>query len=371
MSDDAVSDDALVLVLNAGSSSLKHELREPGGVVLDSGTVQRIGVAGGPGDHAAALSTVLDLLESNHPGALARLVVVGHRVVHGGARFSAATLVDDDVERDIDELSALAPLHNPPQLAGIRAMRQRLPQVPQVAVFDTAFHTTIPDAAALYALPRALAERLRIRRYGFHGISVQYVVRTAAERLRVPVDEVRLVVCHIGNGVSVTAVRDGVSVDTSMGMTPLAGAVMGTRSGDVDPSVLAYLHRQEGTGLEDIDALLNRESGLRGLCGASDLREVHALIAGGSGRERAAQARTALDVYTHRLRAYVSSSLGEVPGVHAVVLTGGVGENDAVVQEEMTAPLAHLGVGTSVEVMVVATDEEGEIARQCLELVGA
>ncbi len=366
-----MNDDALVLVLNSGSSSLKHQLRTRGDDVLASGTVQRIGEPDGPADHDGALAGVLDRIDREHPGALARVVVVGHRVVHGGARFDAATRVDDAVEADIDELSALAPLHNPSQLAGIRAMRSRLPDVAQVAVFDTAFHTTIPDAAGLYALPVDLAQRLEVRRYGFHGISVQHVTRAAARRLDVPVDQVRLVVCHIGNGVSVTAVRDGRSVDTSMGLTPLEGAVMGTRSGDVDPGLLAYLHRQAGMGPEDVDALLNRESGMLGLCGASDLREVHSLIAGEDGPEHAARARTALDVYTHRLRAYVSSFLGEVPGVHAVVFAGGVGENDAVVREEVTAPLAHLGVGSAIQVMVVPTDEEAEIAHQCLGLVGA
>ena len=370
---DAVDDAALVMVLNAGSSSLKHELRTRDGDVLARGGVQRIGggEAGDPADHGAALDAVLAGYDAEHPGAMARVAVVGHRVVHGGTRFTAAVVVDDAVEAAVEQLSALAPLHNPPQLAGVRAMRARLPGVPQVAVFDTAFHTTIPDEAAVYAVPKAMTAR-GVRRYGFHGTSHQYVTRTTADLLGVPVDQVRLVVCHVGNGVSVTAVRDGLSVGTSMGMTPLAGAVMGTRSGDVDPGLFSYLDREEGLGAADVDTVLNSSSGMLGMCGASDLRAVHEIAAG----ERTVDgfvpedARLALAVYAHRLRGYVAAYLGEVPGTQAVVFTGGVGENDAVVREMVTAPLAHLGVGTLIPVMVVPTDEEGEIARQALELVG-
>ena len=366
-------DAALVMVLNAGSSSLKHQLRSADGEVVARGALQRIGggAADDPADHGAALDAVLAGYDADHPGVMDRVVVVGHRVVHGGTRFTGAVVVDDDVEAAIEALSALAPLHNPPQLAGVRAMRSRLPEVAQVAVFDTAFHTTIPEQAAVYAVPKEMTAR-GVRRYGFHGTSHQYVTRATADLLGVPVDQVRLVVCHVGNGVSVTAVRDGRSIDTSMGMTPLAGAVMGTRSGDVDPGLFAYLHREDGTGAEEVDAVLNSSSGMLGMCGASDLREVHEIAAGqrtvdGFGPE---DARLALAVYAHRLRGYVAAYLGEVPGVHAVVFTGGVGENDAVVREMVTAPLAHLGVGSLVPVMVVPTDEEGEIARQALELLG-
>lgn len=362
----------LVLVLNAGSSSLKHQLRGVGGDVVASGNVQRVrgGGHGDPADHGAALDAVLAGYDAEHPGAMARVVVVGHRVVHGGTRFTRAVLVDDAVEAAIDDLSALAPLHNPPQLAGVRAMRSRLPGVPQVAVFDTAFHATMPPEAFTYAIPRALTER-GVRRYGFHGTSHQYVTRVAAQRLGTPLEQVRLVVCHVGNGVSVTAVRDGASVETSMGMTPLAGAVMGTRSGDVDPGLFSHLGRVEAMDAGEVDAVLNSRSGMAGMAGASDLRAVHALARGEGGADgfTPADAELALAVYAHRLRHYVAAYLGVVPGVQAVVFTGGVGENDAAVREMVTAPLVHLGVGVSIPVMVVPTDEEGEIARQALDLV--
>lgn len=354
-----------VLVVNSGSSSLKYQLRAGTGERLERGTVERIG----PGGHDQALAGVLAQLEDARPGVLAGVVAVGHRVVHGGTRYTTATVVDDDVERGIEELSALAPLHNPPQLAGIRALRARLPQVPQVAVFDTAFHATIPPEAHTYALPVGLAARHGVRRYGFHGTSHQYVSRRAAQELGVPVDRVRLVTCHVGNGVSVTAVQDGRSVDTSMGLTPLEGAVMGTRSGDVDPGAVLHLARVAGLGLDELDELLNRRSGLLGLTGESDLRAVHAL-AEGDDEQRAAAARLGLAVYAHRLRRYVAAYLGAVPGVQAVVFTGGVGENDPQVREAVTGPLAHLGVGTSVRVMVVPTDEEGEIAHQSRAVLG-
>jgi acetate kinase len=373
-----------VLVVNAGSSSLKHQLREEGRV-LARGTVERIGGEEVP-DHAAALSAAVEELHSG-PG-LDGLVGVGHRVVHGGTRFTAPVLVDDGVERGIEELSSLAPLHNPPQLAGIRALRELLPGVPQVAVFDTAFHATIPPAASTYAIPVGLAERYGVRRYGFHGTSHQHVTARAAEHLGVPVERVRLVTCHIGNGVSVTAVRDGRSVDTSMGLTPLEGAVMGSRSGDLDPAVVAHLVREAGMTVQEVDELLNSRSGLQGLAGESDLRAVHRRVDEGDER-----ARLALEVYAHRLVKYVGAYLAVVPGVQALVFTAGVGENDDRVRAAVCSRLEHLGVrldaaanaavhrprepvavddGTgTVRVLVVPTDEEGEIARQVLEVVGA
>ncbi len=355
---------APVLVVNSGSSSLKYQLRSSGGERLEAGSIERIG----DGGHDAALTQVLQRLDDARPAVLESLAAVGHRVVHGGTRYTTATLVDDDVERGIEELSALAPLHNPPQLAGIRSLRARLPQVPQVAVFDTAFHATIPAAAATYALPHDLAAQHGVRRYGFHGTSHRYVTHRAAERLGTDVTAVRLITCHIGNGVSVTAVRDGLSVDTSMGLTPLGGAVMGTRSGDVDPGVLFHLARAAGLDLAGLDELLNRRSGLLGLTGESDLRAVHALAAGDG--DAASRARLGLEVYCHRLRHYVAAYLGVVPGVQAVVFTGGVGENDPQVRAAVTEPLAHLGVGTTVAVMVVPTDEEAEIAAQSLAVLG-
>lgn len=374
-----------LLVLNCGSSSLKYDLFTwpdgPGDAPerVSSGVVTEIGRPEAP-DHEAALHVALEELRGDGPG-LDTLAAVAHRVVHGGPDLSDPVVVDERALRAIEEASVLAPLHNPPALAGIRAVRDRWPEVPQVAVFDTAFHRTLPPAASTYALPRDLAAQHHVRRWGFHGISHQYVTRTAAATLGVPVDEVRLVVCHIGNGVSVTAVRDGRSIDTSMGFTPMDGAVMGTRTGSLDPGVVFHLARRTGLPLDELEDLLLHRSGMRGLCGDSDLRRV---------RERAdagdAEAVAALAVYTHRLRAFVASYLGQLPGLHAVVFTAGVGEHDPALRSEVVGPLAHLGLtldpvanaavvgaasgpvridtGGGPAVLVVATDEGAEVARQ-------
>lgn len=366
-----------VLVVNAGSSSLKFQLRE-GAEVLLKGTVERIGSADVP-DHAAALEQVMGALRDG-PG-LDGLVGVGHRVVQGGTRYTDPTVVDDDVEAGIAELSALAPLHNPPQLAAVRALRAALPDVPQVAVFDTAFHATIPARAATYAVDRDVARRYGLRKYGFHGTSVQVVTRRAAEFLGVPPEEADLVVAHVGNGVSVTAVQGGRSVDTTMGLTPLAGVAMGTRSGDVDPAIVMTLVREAGMSAQQVDDLLNKRSGLQGLAGESDVRSVQA-----RAREGDVAAREAMEVYCYRLSAAVGSFLALVPRVKAVVFTAGVGENDSAVRAAVCAPLAHLGFGVDDAandaargpaapvrigegVLVVPTDEEAEIAAQVLAAV--
>lgn len=366
-----------VLVVNAGSSSLKYQLRE-GARVLAKGTVERIGSSDVP-DHAAALEQVMAALREG-PG-LEGLVGVGHRVVQGGTRYTDPTVVDDDVEAGIAELSALAPLHNPPQLAAIRALRAALPGVPQVAVFDTAFHATIPPRASTYAIDREVAQQHGLRKYGFHGTSVQVVTRRAAEHLGVPVEEADLVVAHVGNGVSVTAVQGGRSIDTTMGLTPLAGAAMGTRSGDVDPAIVMTLVREAGMSAADVDDLLNKRSGLQGLAGESDVRAVQARADAGDET-----ARAAMEVYCYRLSAAVGSFLALVPGVRAVVFTAGVGENAAAVRAAVCAPLAHLGFGVDAaanaaargpagavqigpKVLVVPTDEEAEIAAQVLAAV--
>jgi acetate kinase len=374
-----------LLVLNCGSSSLKYDVftwpegpdERPARVT--TGVVREIGRPEAP-DHEAALHVALEQLHDEGPG-LDALAAVAHRVVHGGPDLSDPVVVDERVLRMIEEAAVLAPLHNPPALAGIRAVRDRWPEVPQVAVFDTAFHRTLPPAASTYALPRDLAERHHLRRWGFHGISHEYVTRTSAATLGLPTDEVRLVICHIGNGVSVTAVRDGRSIDTSMGFTPMDGAVMGTRTGSLDPGVVFHLARRTGLSLDDLEDLLLHESGMRGLCGDSDLQRV---------RERAdagdAEAVAALAVYTHRLRAFVASYLGQLPGLHAVVFTAGVGEHDPALRAEVIGPLAHLGLeldaaanrdvvgarggparidtGRGPAVLVVPTDEGAEVARQ-------
>jgi acetate kinase len=389
-----------VLVLNAGSSSLKYQLLDMADrSVAASGLVERIGDAGrlehrrpgaeplveegGMADHGAALDGVLAVLERT--GALTDApVAVGHRVVHGGDRFSGPTVVDDRVLAQIRELVPLAPLHNPANIAGIEVARARYPDTPQVAVFDTAFHATMPPRAWRYALPRELADRLRIRRYGFHGTSHGYVARRAAEHLGRPLAELNLVTLHLGNGCSAAAVAGGRCVDTSMGLTPLGGLVMGTRSGDLDPGVVAHLHREGGLDLDAVDALLNKHSGMKGLAGSNDLREVHAKADAGD-----ADAAEALEVFCYRIRCTVGAYAAALGGMDAVVFTAGIGENDADVRARVCAGLAGLGValdgdrnaarsraartvsadGSAVAVLVVPTDEELEIAEQALAVV--
>lgn len=370
-----------VFVLNAGSSSLKYQLVDPStGAVTATGTIERIGAPGGPApDHEAAVRTALDRLTATGADAP---VAVGHRVVHGGDRFDRAVVIDDGVEAAIDDLARLAPLHNPANLAGIRAARAVLTDVPHVAVFDTAFHRTIPDAAATYAIDADLAARYGIRRYGFHGTSHQYVSRESARFLGRPLEELKLIVLHIGNGASACAIDGGRSIETSMGMTPLEGLVMGTRSGDIDPAVLFHLHREAGLDFDELDALLNRQSGLLGLTGHSDMRDLQTAALEGKD-----QAELALAVYEHRIRRYVGAYMAELGGLDAVVFTAGVGERDPLLRRRSLAGLEHLGIAVDLDrnelassrarrispadspvaVLVVPTNEELEIARQTLE----
>lgn len=390
-----------VLVVNSGSSSLKYQLVDPStGEWIAKGLVERIGESTSSAryqragqepverelvlaDHAAALAAVLERLAGDG-GLLDGLVAVGHRIVHGGPSFRAPVIVDDAVDAAIEQVVPLAPLHNPAALVGIRVMRRLLPDVPQVAVFDTAFHATIPAPAYTYAIPAALASRHRIRRYGFHGTSYQYVTRQAAALLQVPTNEVNLIVCHLGNGASVAAVRGGMSVDTSMGLTPLQGLVMGTRSGDLDPAVVPYLVREAGMSLDEVDRMLNSESGLKGLSGEQDMRAVRALADAGD-----AAARLALEVYAYRIRTYIGAYLAHLPGLHALVFTAGIGENDAALRRDVCLPLAHLGFrldqGRNLvpsgqaraiddssgrpRILVVPTNEEAEIAREAARAV--
>ncbi|MBF4614132.1 acetate/propionate family kinase [Curtobacterium sp. VKM Ac-1376] len=372
-----------VFVLNAGSSSLKYQLVDPEtGSVSAHGSVERIGEPGGPApDHGAAVRTALGRLTAQGADAP---VAVGHRVVHGGDRFDRAVVVDEQVEAAIDHLSRLAPLHNPAALAGIRAARAALPGVPHVAVFDTAFHRTIPDAAATYAIDADLAKRYGIRRYGFHGTSHRFVSRAAAAFLGRPVEELKMIVLHIGNGASACAIDGGRSIETSMGMTPLEGLVMGTRSGDIDPAVLFHLHREAGLDFDELETLLNSRSGLLGLTGHGDMRDVQAAALDGVDH-----AELALSVYRHRIRRYIGAYTAELRGLDAVVFTAGVGERDPLLRRRSLAGLEHLGVqvdidrnelastrarrispeGSPVAVLVVPTNEELEIARQTVELV--
>ncbi len=327
---------------------------------------------------------MLDALTEHGPALSdVHLAAVGHRVVHGGDRFSAPALVDDRLVAAVEELVPLAPLHNPANLEGIEVARRRLPHLPHVAVFDTAFHQTLPEAAYTYAVPRRWSEEHGIRRYGFHGTSVAFVSREAAALLGRPLEECRLIVLHLGNGASATAVDRGRSVETSMGFTPLEGLVMGTRSGDVDPALVPHLHRL-GLPVADIERELNRGSGLKGLTGDNDARELERRRAAGDPA-----AELAFDVYCHRLRKYVGAYYAVLGTVDAVVFTGGVGENSGAVRSACLSGLSRLGIevdldrnaaptggaravspdGSEVAVLVVPTNEEWEIAAQTLAVV--
>ncbi|HRW17247.1 MAG TPA: acetate kinase [Dermatophilaceae bacterium] len=392
-----------VLVVNAGSSSLKYQLVDPGnGAVHAVGLIERIGEAGtkaaarhtvsGAGaveravdapDHESAMRVVLDFFDTLGP-ALDDVVAVGHRVVHGGERFSAPALVTDEVLDAIADLVPLAPLHNPGNLAGIRAAQAALPGVPQVAVFDTAFHQTLPPHAFTYAVPREWREQHRVRRYGFHGTSHQYVSRRVAALLDRPLEQVNTIVLHLGNGASAAAVQGGRSIDTSMGLTPLEGLVMGTRPGDLDPALAFHMSR-EGVSIEDYDRALNKGSGLLGLTGTNDFREVMAQVDAG-----VPEAALALRIVAYRLAKYVGAYAVAVGRLDAIAFTAGIGEHSPRLRAEVVGQLGILGAridlsrnetgsgervvstdDSAVSVLVVPTDEELEIARQTLAVLGA
>ncbi|MEV2235754.1 acetate kinase [Streptomyces phaeochromogenes] len=396
-----------VLVLNSGSSSVKYQLLDMSDSSrLAVGLVERIGeetsrlkhtplttgesreTTGPIADHDAALKAVAEELAKDGLGLDSpELAAIGHRVVHGGKSFTRPTVIDDTVLAEIERLIPVAPLHNPANLTGIRTAKALRPDLPQVAVFDTAFHTTMPEAAARYAIDVKTADEHRIRRYGFHGTSHAYVSRATAELLGKAPEEVNVIVLHLGNGASASAVEKGRCVDTSMGLTPLEGLVMGTRSGDMDPAVIFHLMRVGGMSTDEIDTLLNKKSGLIGLCGDNDMREIRRRI--DEGTEDAAQAQLAFDIYIHRLKKYIGAYYAVLGTVDAVVFTAGVGENAAPVREAAIAGLDALGLavddelnavrsceprlispeGARVAVAVVPTDEELEIADQTYALV--
>ena len=312
------------------------------------------------------------------------LFVIGHRVVHGGELFSKPAIIDDEVIAAIRKLIPLAPLHNPHNLLGIEVARKRSPDLPQVAVFDTAFHQTLPPHAYHYALPYELYTEHNVRRYGFHGTSHYYVAKEAAKYLGKPLEEVNLITLHLGNGASAAAIQNGKCIDTSMGLTPLEGLVMGTRCGDIDPAVHFYLMRQTGMSADEIEKLLNSQSGLKGICGMNDMRQIQQKAEEGDER-----VMLALDMFCYRIRKYIGAYRAVISRTDAIVFTGGIGENSAVVREKACSGLDNLGISldlqknrsvsgkifetqadTSViKVMVIATDEELEIARQTIETI--
>ncbi len=384
-----------VLLLNCGSSSIKYKVIDADSEqVVATGIIQRIGDESGTLDHKLEGETVhVDRGFPNHARALNYLVrvfnahgpdldqirAVGHRTVHGGDKFRSTVVIDDDVLEGLRELSPLAPLHNPPGIAGIEAAREVLPDVPHVAIFDTSFFSTLPAEAFTYAIDADLAAEHGIRKYGFHGTSHSYVSRQAAEFLGRDYAELKQIVCHLGNGASVSAIDGGVAVETSMGLTPLAGLVMGTRSGDIDPGVHAFLGRELGMSLADVDNLLNKKSGMLGLAGVTDFRDVNELIEEGD-----AKAILAMDVYCHRLLSYIGAFMAVLGGVDVITFTAGVGENDNLVREKVIGRLAGLGAildpeanahrakdarristaDSPITVLVVPTNEELAMARE-------
>ena len=389
----------LTLVLNSGSSSVKFALLDPHSSELRlSGLIERLGsdaacatlkkeeekrvVSLPEGTYAAAFKVISDELDFLNVRADVR--AIGHRVVHAGEKFSGSVRLTDEVMAALRECIPLAPLHNPPNIAGIEAAQQVFPNLPQVGVFDTAFHQTLPPAAYTYALDAATADEHRIRRYGFHGTSHKYVSEAAASFLGRDLAQLRQIVLHLGNGASMTAVDGGRSVETSMGFTPLEGLVMGTRTGDIDPAALFHLSRRAGLSTDELDELLNKRSGLLGLAGRSDMRDI---LAGRAAGEE--QATLAYDVYVHRLRAYLGAYVAQLGGVDVIVFTAGVGENAVDVRADALATFGFLGVkvdaerngsrgrgirrissdDSAVEVLVVPTDEELEIARQTLSAI--
>jgi len=368
-----------VLVLNSGSSSLKYSLVQPDtGASLVDGIVERIGEEGGVADHEAALRAAFDVLA---PGgqklADLGLVAVGHRVVHGGPDLYRPTVVDDELLEQLRDLAPLAPLHNPPAVLGIEVARKVLPDLPHVAVFDTAFFHHLPAAAATYAIDRDVAARWKIRRYGFHGTSHRFVSEQVAEFLGSRPESLNQIVLHLGNGASASAIAGGRPVDTSMGLTPLEGLVMGSRSGDIDAGIIGYLWRTGGMGVDEIETMLNRHSGMLGLSGEGDFRALHASIAAG---DEAAQ--LAYDVYIHRLRKYIGAYLAVLGRTDVITFTAGVGENDAQVRRDSLSGLESLGIEldnalngsadrgarrisaktSRITVLVMPTDEELAIA---------
>ncbi len=376
-----------VLVLNSGSSSVKYQLLDmTDGGRLAAGIVERVGEGEVP-DHTAALDRVSAELSAQGLGLDSpALAAVGHRVVHGGTRFTEPTLITDEVLAEIEKLVPLAPLHNPANVTGIKVARALRPDLPQVAVFDTAFHATMPEYAARYAIDVDTADRYGVRRYGFHGTSHAYVSRAVADLLGEDLADLNTIVLHLGNGASASAVASGVCVETSMGLTPLEGLVMGTRSGDLDPAAIFHLARVGRMSVDEIDALLNKHSGLIGLCGDNDMREIGRRMGEGDR-----DAQLAFDVYVHRLRKYVGAYTAVLGRVDALAFAAGVGENSAAVREATLRGLGGLGIEvdtvrnalrgsggrlisterSAVAVAVVPTDEELEIATQTYRLVSA
>ena len=394
-----------ILVINCGSSSLKYQLiNSDTEEVLAKGLCERIGIEGShityqPAngekettvspmpDHTQAIQLVIDALTNAKNGvikSLSEVGAVGHRVVHGGEKFTASTLLTDEAMAAIEECNDLAPLHNPANLIGIRACQKLMPGTPMVAVFDTAFHQTMPEEAYLYGLPYEYYEKYKVRRYGFHGTSHSFVSKKAAEVAGKPYEDLKIIVCHLGNGASLSAVRNGKSVDTSMGLTPLEGLIMGTRSGDMDPAIIEYIAKKENLDIAGVTNVLNKKSGVLGLSGvSSDFRDLEEAAAAGNDR-----AEKALKAYNYRVVKYIGAYTAAMDGVDVIAFTAGLGENGKTTRKAICEHLSYLGIqiddeansvrgkdmvistpDSKVKVMVIPTNEELAIARETLALV--
>ena len=395
------------LVINTGSSSIKYQFIDmPSGKVLCAGLVERIGEEKGKIihkkyhkektldivfkeqilDHKYGMKRVASLLTDSDYGVItdtSAIKLVGHRVVLGGEKFKTTSVITSEVKKTIDTLSVIAPLHNPPNLIGIKGAEQIFPNALQVAVFDTSFHHTLPDYAFRYALPEYFYSKHGVRVYGFHGTSHQYVAGQASEMLNKPIDEVNLITIHLGNGASITAIKNGKSIDTSLGMTPVTGLVMGTRVGDIDPGVLIYMEESLGIDIQEIKRIINKESGLKGLAGNNDLRLIQEQYEEGDPK-----AKLALKLYTYRIKKYIGSYIAIIGNIDAIVFTAGVGENSSLVRKMTTEGLSHLGIelneelntsinkeerdissdSATVKTLVIPTNEEFEIAKQAFEV---
>ncbi|NLM72752.1 MAG: acetate kinase [Clostridiaceae bacterium] len=395
----------IILVVNAGSSSLKYQLFDMDNeIVMAKGLCDRIGIGGSLIKHSThdGRSVVKEIEMTTHKDAIAALIkvltheewgvikslseitAVGHRVVHGGEKFFSSVIIDDEVMKTLEECVELAPLHNPPNITGIKACQHILEGVPQVAVFDTAFHQTMPQKAYIYALPYEYYEKYKMRKYGFHGTSHKYVSERAAAMLGKPIEELKIVTCHLGNGSSIAAVDGGKVIDTSMGFTPLDGLAMGTRCGSIDPAVVTFLIQKEGLSAEEMDLIMNKKSGVLGISGvSSDFRDLDAAVEQGNQR-----AQLALDVFTYQVKKYIGSYACAMGGIDAVVFTAGIGENNAPLRKAMCEGLEFLGIAiddekngirgqeidiskenAKVRVLVIPTNEELAIAKETKKLV--
>lgn len=392
---------AKIIAINAGSSSLKFQLLQmPEEEVLTKGLVERIGLNDSIftievdgekvkeikdiQDHSEAVSMLLDkLVKHNIISSLDEIEGIGHRVVHGGEKFNDSVMITDEILKEIEDISYLAPLHNPANVVGIKAFKNVLPDVPAVAVFDTAFHQSMPEKSFLYSLPYEYYEKFGIRKYGFHGTSHKYVSERAAELLGRPVEQLRLLSCHLGNGASIAAIEGGKSIDTSMGFTPLAGVTMGTRSGNIDPSLIPYIMQKTGQSAEEVLNVLNNKSGMLGVSGfSSDLRDIESEAEKGNER-----AELALEVFASRIHKYIGSYAARMAGIDAIIFTAGIGENSTAVRERVLRGLEFMGVywdptlnqvrgkeafisypHSPVKVIVIPTNEEVMIARDTMRI---